>query len=121
MSDPSERARSGVRDWVRQTRRSLRAATPYAIVAALAASAIAPVAAAGLGTGPEVTAVLGQLGNIGGNFLADLVAGVAQRLRQPDPDLWRDEIAAELTARLEGGDPARREETAALREETAAL
>ena len=114
MSAPSERARSGVRAWVRQTGRGLRAATPYAIVAALAASAIAPVAGAGLGAGPEFAAALGQLGNIGGNFLADLLAGTAQRLQQPGPERWRDEIAADLTVRLEAGDLGLRDETAAL-------
>src|SRR4051812_47542766 len=114
MTAPSERARSGGRAWVRQTRRSLRTATPYAIVAALAASAIAPVVGAGLGAGPELAAALRQPGPRGGNSLADLRAATARRLPRPGPGGWGDAIAADLATRLEAGDLALRDETAAL-------
>jgi hypothetical protein len=112
MTAPSERARSGIREWVRQTGHNLRSATPYGIVAALAASAVAPVAAASIGAGPEFAAVLGQLGNIGGNFLADLLAGTARTLK--DRNDWRDAIETGLAAALEAGNPGLRDETAAL-------
>jgi WD40 repeat protein len=114
MTAPSERARSGVRAWVRQTGRNLRSATPFAIVAALTASAIAPIAGASLGAGPEFAAALGQLGNIGGNYLADLLAGTAQRLRAQDLDEWRDAITTDLVAALEAGDLGLRDESATL-------
>jgi WD40 repeat protein len=115
MTAPSERARSGIRTWVRQTGRNLRAATPYAIVAALAASAVAPVAGASLGAGPEFAAALGQLGNVGGNFLADLLAGTAGRLHSAAEDAqWREAIEADLVTALEDGNSGLRDETAAL-------
>jgi hypothetical protein len=84
------------------------------MVAALTASAIAPIAGASLGAGPEFAAALGQLGNIGGNYLADLLAGTAQRLRTQDLDDWRDAITTDLAAALEAGDLGLRDESATL-------
>ncbi|MFC7546100.1 NACHT and WD repeat domain-containing protein [Plantactinospora sp. GCM10030261] len=106
----AERARRGVRAWVRATGRrargGVRAATPYGILAFLTASAVAPVAGAGLGATGEFAAALGQLGGMGSNYLADVLAGTATRLREqpgdartgdaPTEEQWRDAVAEAL-------------------------
>jgi WD40 repeat protein len=110
-----ERARAGVRSWVRaagrRTRAGLRSASPYAILAFLTASAIAPVAGAGLGATDAFTAALDQVGGLGSNFLADSLNETAKRLRDRDPraagwseEQWRDAIAADLLPRLAAAD-----------------
>jgi hypothetical protein len=97
-----------VRAWVcdagRRAGAGLAVATPYGILAFLTASAVAPVAAS-LGTGGELTVVLDQLGGMGSGYLADVLAGTAQRMRAGDgtAERWRDELAAELLRRLEAG------------------
>jgi WD40 repeat protein len=106
-----ERARAGVRSWVRaagrNTRAGLRSAGPYAILAFLTASAVAPVAGAGLGASGAFAAALDQIGGLGSNFLADSLNTTAKRLRDGDPraagwseEQWRDAIAADLLPRL---------------------
>jgi WD40 repeat protein len=117
--EPAARARSAVRSWVRAAGSGLRRATPYGIVAFLAASAVAPVAGAALGAPAEYAAALGQLGGMGSNYLADTLMSAADRARgsATSEEEWRDAIAAELLTRLEAGD----ERSAALREEVAAL
>ncbi|GAA4590985.1 WD40 repeat protein [Actinoplanes octamycinicus] len=122
--DPAERARAGVRAWVREsgrrTRQRLRGASPYAILAFLTASAVAPVAGAGLGASAAFTVVLAQLGGLGSNFLADILAGTAQRLRGTGPiteQQWRDAVAADLLPALAAGD----EESRRLRAEVSAV
>jgi WD40 repeat protein len=118
-----DEARAGVRAWVREAGRrtasALRTATPYGIVAFLAASAVAPIAGAALGAPAELGATLNQLGGMGGNFLSDALVDTARRLRNTDAstEQWRDAIAAELLSRLEAGD----ERAAALSDELAAL
>lgn len=118
-STPVRRARDGVRAWARSAGSGLRTASPYAILALLAASAAAPVAGAALGASGEMGAALGQLGGVGSNYLADSLAGTANRLRDTDPsaERWRDEVAADLRRNLEAGD----ERAAALRDEVAAV
>lgn len=111
---PAERARSGVRRWIRSAGTGLRRASPYGILAFLAASALAPVAGSALGAPGEFSAVLGQLGNMGGNYLADALASAAERLSGSSEDDWRDAVSAELQARLEAGDAGLREELAEL-------
>ncbi|MFI1992244.1 NACHT and WD repeat domain-containing protein [Actinoplanes sp. NPDC020271] len=110
-SEPADRARAGVRAWVRETGRRARArargASPYAILAFLTASAVAPVAGAGLGVSAEFAVALAQLGGLGSNFLADSLAGTAQRLRGTAPvteQQWRDAVAADLLPLLDAGD-----------------
>ncbi|WP_045742826.1 AAA family ATPase [Actinoplanes rectilineatus] len=115
-NDPAaERARDGVRAWIRaagrRTTSGLRSASPYAILALLTASAVAPVAGAALGTGDTVAAGLDQLGGVGSNFLADTVAGAAKRLRDerddgvpPSDERLREAIAADLLPRLAAAD-----------------
>ncbi|MFF5288570.1 nSTAND1 domain-containing NTPase [Paractinoplanes globisporus] len=110
---PAERARSGIRSWVRATGTGMRRATPYAILAFLSASAVAPIAGAALGAPADYAAALNQLGGMGSNFLADALATTAARLETGDRD-WRDEIAGELLARLETGDTGLRDELTAL-------
>ncbi|GAA2856997.1 hypothetical protein Acy02nite_66230 [Actinoplanes cyaneus] len=109
--EPAERARAGVRAWVRETGRRARArargAGPYAILAFLTASAVAPVAGAGLGVSAEFAVALAQLGGLGSNFLADSLAGTAQRLRGTAPiteQQWRDAVADDLLPLLDAGD-----------------
>ena len=118
-SAAGDRARSGVRQWVRKAGAGLRSATPYGIVAMLAASAVAPVAGVALGASGELTAVLSQLGGVGSNYLADCLLTTARQLRGQDPsaEQWRDAVGAELLARLTAGD----ERAAALRDEVGAL
>ncbi|HEV7965888.1 MAG TPA: AAA family ATPase [Actinoplanes sp.] len=108
-----------MRSWVRRAGASLRTATPYGIVALLAASATAPIAGVAMGTTAGLTAVLAQLGGVGSNYLAEALLATARRLRGTDPteDQWREAIAEELLARLEAGD----EQAEALRDEVAAL
>ncbi|WP_436527301.1 nSTAND1 domain-containing NTPase [Actinoplanes sp. HUAS TT8] len=109
--EPAERARRGVRSWVRETGRRARdrarGASPYAILAFLTASAVAPIAGAGLGVSAEFAVALAQLGGLGSNFLADSLAGTAQRLRGTGPiteQQWRDAVAADLIPLLDAGD-----------------
>ncbi|MDI6101353.1 AAA family ATPase [Actinoplanes sp. NEAU-A12] len=120
----AERARDGVRAWVRstgrRTRSGLRSASPYAILAFLTASVVAPVAGAGLGASEAFSAALDQVGGLGSNFLADTLNDTAKRLRDQDPDAagrtgeqWRDAIAADLLPRLAAAD----EQSRALHEE----
>ena len=92
-----------------------RVATPYGVIALLAASAVAPVAGVMLGATGELAAVLGQLGGVGSNYLAETLTSAAQRMGQDqvEPDEWRDAIAAELLARMSRDDAA----AAALRDE----
>ncbi|MCA2212329.1 WD40 repeat domain-containing protein [Jidongwangia harbinensis] len=114
---PIERSRSAVRSWVRAAGSGLRKATPYSIVALLAASAVAPVAGVALGATAEYTAALGQLGGMGSNYLSDALMSAADRLRGTSAtteDEWREAVAAELLARLETGDTGLRDEIAAL-------
>ncbi|BEL12131.1 hypothetical protein Q0Z83_103220 [Actinoplanes sichuanensis] len=110
-----QRARAGVRSWVRaagrRTRSGLRSASPYAILAFLTASAVAPVAGAGLGASDAFAVALDQLGGLGGNYLADTLNETAKRLRAQDPEAagwseeqWRDAIAADLLPRLAAAD-----------------
>src|SRR6185295_7959652 len=111
---PSDRARSGIRSWVRAAGSGVRRATPYAILAFLSASAMAPIAGAALGAPAEYTAALNQLGGIGGNFLADALAETAARGFDDDDREWRDAIASELLTRLENGDTGLRDELTGL-------
>ncbi|MEU4157519.1 AAA family ATPase [Actinoplanes sp. NPDC026670] len=110
-----QRARAGVRSWVRaagqRTRSGLRSASPYAILAFLTASAVAPIAGAGLGASDAFTVALDQVGGLGSNFLADTLNETAKRLREQDPkatgwteEQWRDAIAADLLPRLAAAD-----------------
>ncbi|SDT78505.1 AAA family ATPase [Actinoplanes derwentensis] len=110
-----ERARAGVRNWIRdsgrRTRAGLRAASPYAILAFLTASVVAPVAGAGLGAPDAFAAALDQVGGLGSNYLADTLADTARRLRDQEPPAggwsearWRDAIAADLLPRLAAAD-----------------
>src|ERR1043166_7129765 len=93
---PADRARSGIRSWVRAAGTGVRRATPYAILAFLSASAVAPVAGAALGAPAEFSAALNQLGGMGSNYLADALASTAARADDRD---WRDAVAGELLAR----------------------
>jgi WD40 repeat protein len=112
------RARAGVRSWVRSAGAGLRRASPYGVVAFLAASAVAPVAGAAFGASAEVNAALGQLGGMGSNYLSDALVGAAERLRgEASPDALRDALAAELIARLDTED----DRSAGLRDELAAV
>lgn len=107
---PVDRARRGVRGWVREvgrrTGRGLRNATPYGILAFLAASALAPIAGAGLGASGMFGATLDQFGQVGGGYLTDVLSGTAERLRgrKVTEAQWRDAIAEELLARLNADD-----------------
>jgi WD40 repeat protein len=122
MTTAVEEARAGVRAWVRDAAKragsGLRTATPYGIVAFLAASAVAPIAAAALGAPAEFGAALNQLGGMGSNYMSDALMDAARRMRDdPSSGEWRDAVAAELLSRLDAGD----ERAAALRDELAAL
>ncbi|MFC7275884.1 hypothetical protein ACFQS1_17980 [Paractinoplanes rhizophilus] len=110
---PAERARNGIRSWVRATGSGVRRATPYAILAFLSASAVAPIAGAALGAPAEYSAALDQLGGMGSNYLADALAATAARAPAAERD-WRDAVAAELLARLEAGDTGLRDELTGL-------
>ncbi|HYN94629.1 MAG TPA: hypothetical protein VES42_12340, partial [Pilimelia sp.] len=118
-----EQARRGVRGWVRAAGRrggaGLRAATPYGILAFLTAAAVAPVAGAALGTAGAIGVALGQLGGVGANYLADVLAGTADRMRgrTPSEEEWRDAVAEALLPRLAAADDAGRR----LRDEVAGV
>jgi WD40 repeat protein len=114
---PVERSRTAVRSWVRTAGSGLRKATPYGIVAFLAASAVAPVAGVALGATGEYSAALGQLGGMGSNYLSDALMSASDRLRGTSgttDEQWREAVAGELLARLEAGDTELRDEIAAL-------
>ncbi|MBN6040235.1 WD40 repeat domain-containing protein [Amycolatopsis sp. 195334CR] len=119
--EANRRARRGVREWVRSagksTGRGLRKVTPYGTYAFLTAAAVAPVAGAALGGTDAFATALDQLGGMGGNYLANVLADTADRMRrqgiEPTGDQWRDAVAEELRARLEDSG----EETLRLREE----
>ncbi|XVV15953.1 hypothetical protein ACQP2X_16855 [Actinoplanes sp. CA-131856] len=124
----AERARAGIRSWVRAAGSGLRRVSPYGIFALLAASAVAPIAGAALGASGEYAAALGQAGGMGSNYLGDVLADAARRLSSPgssEPasagavppeaeERWRDAVAAELLARLEDGDTRLRDDLAEL-------
>ncbi|MFI5842671.1 WD40 repeat domain-containing protein [Catenuloplanes sp. NPDC051500] len=112
-------ARRGLRAWVRGAARSVRRAGPYAILAFLAASAIAPVAAAALQLPAAFAAALGQIGGIGVGVLTDTLARTARRFqgRAPSESEWRAAIAEELQPLLAVDDETGR----ALREELGRL
>jgi WD40 repeat protein len=107
---PREKARRGVRAWVREAGRrtgeGVREASPYAILAFLTASAVAPIAAAGLGVPAAFAAALGQLGGMGANYLADVLASTAERIRggEPSEGEWRAALAETLLPLLEASD-----------------
>ncbi|MDG4766953.1 AAA family ATPase [Solwaraspora sp. WMMD406] len=120
---PVDRARRGVRGWVRElgrrTGRGLGLVTPYGILAFLAASAVAPVAGAGLGASGVFAATLDQLGDVGGGYLSDVLARTAGRMRgrAVTEQQWRDAVAEELLSRLDAGD----EQSEALRADVGRL
>ncbi|XVU28809.1 hypothetical protein ACQPZJ_17650 [Actinoplanes sp. CA-054009] len=119
-SGAAERARAGIRSWVRAAGSGLRRASPYGILAFLAASAVAPIAGAALGASGEFAAALGQAGGMGSNYLGDALADAARRLSAPESaaedgdDRWRDAVAAELLERLDAGDTRLRDDLAEL-------
>ncbi|MBB2942555.1 hypothetical protein FB565_002268 [Actinoplanes lutulentus] len=105
----AEQARAGVRAWVRdagsRSRTRIHTASPYAILALLTASAVAPIAGAGLGAPAEFATALDQIGGIGSNVLADAMADTAKKLKDPaDQEQWRDSLATELLTRLAAAD-----------------
>ncbi|WFE27596.1 hypothetical protein O7623_31040 [Solwaraspora sp. WMMD791] len=108
--DAAEQARRGVRDWVRAGARragqGLRGATPYGVLAFLAGSALAPIAASGFGVGGLLGATLDQLGQVGGGYLADVLGETARRAggRSRDEQLLREALGQELLARLTADD-----------------
>ena len=109
--------RRGIRTWVvavsRDAGRGARRLTPSGIAACLVASAIAPIAqplldpkASGL-----ATALVGQVGAVGANYLTELLVRVVDRLRdgrtgsgRVSEEELRDALAQSLTARLDAGD-----------------
>jgi WD40 repeat protein len=109
--------RRGIQRWIvavsHDAGRRARRLTSSGTVAFLVASAIAPIAqplldpkASGL-----ATALAGQIGAVGANYLTELVARVVDRLREGRPDgevvpeeALRDALAETLTERLERGD-----------------
>ena len=111
---PGDRARSGIRRWVRSAGSGIRRATPYAILAFLSASAVAPIAGAALGAPADYSAALDQLGGVGSNFLSDVLVMTALRSGDQDEQEWRDAVAAELLTRLEAGDAGLRDELTGL-------
>ncbi|WP_285680964.1 hypothetical protein [Actinoplanes sp. NBRC 103695] len=112
---PVRRARDGVRAWVRSAGAGLRRASPYGIVAFLAAAAVAPVAGAAFGVSNEMSAALGQLGGMGSNYLSDALSTTAERLRgDASTEELRDALASELITRLEAGDTGLRDEIASV-------
>jgi WD40 repeat protein len=111
------RMRRGIRGWVvavsRDAGHGVRRLTPSGIAAFLVASAIAPIAqplldpkASGL-----ATALVGQVGAVGANYLTELLVRVVDRLRdgrtgsvRVSEEELRDALAQSLTARLDDGD-----------------
>jgi hypothetical protein len=83
--------RRGIRGWVvavsRDTGDTLQQLTPSGIAAFLAASAIAPIAQALLypGAGGVATALVGQVGAVGANYLTELLVRTVDRLRDGRP------------------------------------
>ncbi|MDR7275554.1 nSTAND1 domain-containing NTPase [Catenuloplanes atrovinosus] len=95
----ADRARQGVTAWVRGAGRGMRRAGPIAILAFVAASTIAPVAAVALQLPAAFAAALGQLGGIGVGVLTDTLTKTAGRFRgrpEPSEEEWRAAIAAAL-------------------------
>ncbi|GIF15150.1 hypothetical protein FHX34_1011750 [Actinoplanes teichomyceticus] len=73
------------RSLARGSKRTALTLTPPAVAAFLTASALAPVAAAlVLPPAAAVAAVVAQLGGMGTNYLADVVAEAGRRVRVPD-------------------------------------
>ncbi|ASO18959.1 WD40 repeat protein [Actinoalloteichus hoggarensis] len=121
------RAERGVRSWIRGAGRGLRKATPYGIIAFLAASAVAPIAAPSLETTEEFSAALDQLGNMGSGYLGDVLADTADRMRDrgggsddaepPSEAAWREAVAEAVAPLLAATD----EQGRAIRAEITAL
>ncbi|APU13423.1 AAA family ATPase [Actinoalloteichus fjordicus] len=105
----------GVRSWIHGAGRGLRKATPYGIIAFLAASAVAPIAAPALETTEEFSAALDQLGSMGSGYLGDVLADTAGKMRdrggvsgdeEPPPSeaAWREAIAEAVAPLLAATD-----------------
>lgn len=77
------RARESIRAWVRLHGRGVLGAAPLALAAALTAAALAPVAVPLLlgNAALALSGLLGQLGNIGAEHLANVIDDVLQQLR----------------------------------------
>ncbi|MGH8905495.1 MAG: DNA-binding protein [Egibacteraceae bacterium] len=111
-TEPAEPVEEGIRGWVRSlssaTSCGVRRLTPAGIAAFLAASAVAPIALPllGVAAGPALAALIGQLGGMGGGYLAGVLIDVRDRMRRDGrPDLTveqlRDALAVELAARMD--------------------
>ncbi|MFC5289573.1 AAA family ATPase [Actinokineospora guangxiensis] len=88
------------------TGRGLRKASPYGIYAFLTAAAVAPLAGPALGAAGEFEIALNQLGGMGTNHLATVMANVAGDVRakggQVGDEQWRELLAEALAQRLDG-------------------
>lgn len=79
------RARAGIHAWIARAGQSLLRATPYAILTALTAAALAPVLMpllAGAAGSYVLQQLLAQLGNVGGEHVSDVLQDVVARLRR---------------------------------------
>ncbi|MEH1122842.1 ATP-binding protein [Micromonospora sp. CPCC 206061] len=103
-----ERARRGVRAWVRSAGRQAGRTTPYTVLALLVAAAVAPVAAVTLGASAAYTALLGQIGAMGAGHFGAMLSETANRLRrrtpQPSDEQWREAVAEALAPLLAAND-----------------
>jgi WD40 repeat protein len=109
--------RRGIHSWIvavsRDAGETLQQLTPLGIAAFLAASAIAPIAQPLLypGAGGMATALIGQVGAVGANYLTELLVRTVDRLRAARTDQGtvteaelRDALADDLIQRLDRGD-----------------
>jgi WD40 repeat protein len=109
--DAVARSRRGLGAWVRSvgasTGRGVRRASPYGIYAFLTAAAVAPLAGPALGAAGEFEIALNQLGGMGTNHLATVMANAAGEMRKRggpvSDEQWREALAEALASRLDGG------------------
>ncbi|GAB6898078.1 WD40 repeat domain-containing protein [Kineosporia succinea] len=95
-----EAARGGIRRWMLGAGDATRAAGPWALVAGLTASSIAPLVVSA--AGGDLAAVFQGVSGLSSGFLPDALASAAERLKDDASEQeWSQALQQELAARLE--------------------
>ncbi|GAB3250575.1 WD40 repeat domain-containing protein [Kineosporia babensis] len=93
-------ARGGIQRWMQRAGDTSRAAGPWALVAGLTASSIAPLV--GSAVGGDYAGLFRGISDLGSGFLPDAVSMAASRLKDdPSEEEWCSAIAQTLAGQLE--------------------
>ncbi len=99
------RTRAAIHEWVRRHGRSLLGVTPFALVAAMTAAALSPIALPLLAGNAALalTGLIAQLGNIGAEHVARVMRDVITQLRGEahGAQVSEERLHAALSSRLE--------------------